>query len=214
MSTTVGTLEKKVETVISTLSPEELAKFLHNEVTRISHNQADGEIEDAQLADVHRIYEQYVITKDWPGYAKFWKAMDAEDIRYWSVLYFKTVLESLVKQDALITLLLLSEYRHWIKEYMKPYKAKRDPAWKEYMDSDLDHLKGYLTRKREIAKEIKEILSSGMWEEWKLERPVLDLPEDENKEIIDLCEKVESWIQAREIVVDLEASENVKIKKS
>jgi len=196
MSTTVGTLEKKVETVLENLTPEELAKLISKEVISISYDQAAGNDEDARLKEIHRIYDRYVLTKDWSDYAKFWRATDEEDIRHWSGAYFTSTLKGLEREYALISLLLLSESRVWLIDYIA-WTKNHDPERREILVDKREHIKGYLQRRQEIQQVIKEALDAGFWEQWKIPRPVIDPTTFE--EFQDLFGDLEGWIMARDL---------------
>ncbi len=197
-TTTVGTLSKDVEKIVSTLSPEEMAKYISNEINSIATSQAGDADEDARLADVRRIYDEHVITRDMYEYAKFWRAMDTEDIRHWTGAYFRGVLDGLQREDALLTLLIRAESRAWITDYKDLLTTeKRDPVVVERMGIDREHMKGFLARKREIAETVKEIMKADFWQTWKIERPVIDLSENN----MAICEKAEAWIAERDLQV-------------
>lgn len=196
MSTTVGTLEKKVESVMENLTPEELAKLINKEVISISYTQATGKDQDARLAEIHRIYNKYVLTKDWPGYAKFWRTMDEEDIRYWSRTYFTSMLQGLERESALITLLLLSESRIWLVDYIA-WTKNHNPEQKEILEDKRKRIKEFLQRWQEIQQAGKEALDAGFWEQWQMPRPTIHITTEE--EFRDLFGDLEEWIMARDL---------------
>jgi hypothetical protein len=196
MSTTIGTLEKNIEKVISTLSPEELAKLLSEEVISISNNQAAGKDQDARFAETIRIYEQHVLTKDWPVYAKFWRTMHEEDIRYWSWAYFTSMLDGIAKQDALIVLLIRAESTLWITRY-KDYLTHPNKEIKDILEHDRQEIKCLLKRRQEIRQAINEMIEAGFWEQWNIPRPSIDMAESD--EFLNILNDVEQWITTRDL---------------
>lgn len=197
MSTTVGTLEKKVETVLENLTPEEKAKYLYDKTWDIANRQANGSNEEAHWNEIKNFFHRHVATLGARDYIAFLTADDNLNTRKWAGMYFSSQLAGLDREDALIALLLFEKERIWINEILKPDKVKEDPVWKERLERDREQIKGLRNRKRAIFKEIKEILEADFWEKWEIERPQLELPDSE--EFLTTIEEVETRAAKRDL---------------
>jgi hypothetical protein len=129
-------------------------------------------------------------------YAKFWRTMHEEDIRYWSWAYFTSMLDGIAKQDALIVLLIRAESTLWITRY-KDYLTHPNKEIKDILEHDRQEIKCLLKRRQEIRQAINEMIEAGFWEQWNIPRPSIDMAESD--EFLNILNDVEQWITTRDL---------------
>lgn len=170
MSTTVGTLEKKVETVFENLTPDEKAKYLYDESWRSADRQAKGEDEEAHQQNIERFFHRHVATLSASDYIKFLIAEDKLNTSKWSGMYFTSTLIGYDREDCLLQLVI--GYMDLVNTLFAQLSAKKK---KVYSGSPArDEVKANFQKRRaDILKDAKLIWKDVLWEQWNIPRPDL-----------------------------------------
>ena len=142
---------------------------------KIADAYARGEdITEAQQ-EQRRFIDKYVDSLSNHEYIHYLIKLGHCDETEWCRRFFNTHLEDLARQDALISLLLIQLDIRWRYEIIlrgKGYSGLNDDV---KLIENRDHvkkmIKGCRERKRDIAKEIHDIISSGMWDIQGIPRP-------------------------------------------
>jgi peroxiredoxin family protein len=170
MSTTVGTLEKKVETVFETLTPAEKAKYVYDETWRSADRQAKGIDEETHQQEIERFFHRHVATLSATGYIEFLIAQDRLNTGKWAGMYFASTLMGYDREDALIDLLI--RYAGLTKSLIRGKCAKKDKLHAAAPGMD-EMINGFRERQAAIIKDAKGIWKDGFWEQWNIPRPDL-----------------------------------------
>jgi hypothetical protein len=170
MSTTVGTLEKKVETVFENLTPAERAKYVYDETWRIADEHSKGIDEESHQKEIERFFHRHVATLSAGGYIEFLIAEDKLNTGKWAGMYFTSKLTGYDREDCL--LLLLIDYMHLVNDLFAQSCKKRN---KEYSSSPArdEVIADFQKKRAEIVKEAAIIWKDGLWERWNIPRPEL-----------------------------------------
>jgi hypothetical protein len=168
MSTTVGTLEKKVETVFENLTPAEKAKYLYDESWRIADRQAKGEDEEAHQKNMERFLHRHVATLSASGQIQFLIAEDKLNTGKWGGMYFTSTLKAYDREDCLLQLLI--EDADLMKRLISEKCAKKDKLRTATPGLD-EMIRRYQDRRTAILKDAKTIWKYGLWEQWNIPRP-------------------------------------------
>lgn len=170
MSTTVGTLEKKVETVFENLSPAEKAKYVYDETWRIADRQSKGIDEEAHQQEIERFFHRHVATLSASGRIEFLIEEDRLNTGKWAGMHFSSTMLGYDREDCLLHLLIL--YTDLINDLFAQIckkKGKRpieNPARTELIEE-------YRKRRAAILKDAKVIWKDGFWDQWNVTRPEL-----------------------------------------
>ena len=162
------------------LSGKELARYVHHAARRMSRDTTEGTglAMDQQVAFLTRIHEKYVIHLSWSDRADFWKEMYTRERNEGGRDYFSMLLDSFVKQDALISILII-EKRHALEQERTDSRST-DPDWGKRIDLHKEQIQRLIERKRQIVREVEEILDSGFWDTLGISRPdIMLIGEDE-----------------------------------
>jgi hypothetical protein len=170
MSTTVGTLEKKVETVFENLTPAEKAKYVYDESWRSADRQAKGIDEEAHQQEMERFFHRHVATLSAAGRIEFLIAEDRLNTGKWAGMYFTSTLMGYDREDALIDLLI--RYAGLTKDLIRAKCAKTDKLHTKASGMD-EMINGFQNRRTAILKDAKTIWKDGLWEQWNIPRPDL-----------------------------------------
>jgi hypothetical protein len=170
MSTTVGTLEKKVETVFENLTPAEKAKYVYDETWRIADRQASGEDEDAHQREIERFFHRHIATLSAAGYIEYLIAEDKLNTGKWAEIHFTSTLKAYDREDCQIQLLI--HYAELVKHLIAQECIKKDKLYKTTPGID-EMIRGYQDRRTAILKDAKIIWKDGFWEQWNIPRPEL-----------------------------------------
>ncbi len=157
------------------LGGRELARYVHDAARRMSGGSAEGVgmAMDQQVAFLTRIHEKYVVHLNWSDRADFWKEMYTRERNEAGKDFFSMLLDSFVKQDALISILII-EKRHSL-EMERTDSGSTDPAWAGRIERQKEQIRRLENRKREIAREVDEILDSRFWDTLGIPRPDITL---------------------------------------
>ena len=174
MSTTVGTLEKKVETVFENLTPEEKAEYIYDETWRVADEQAKGIDEEAHQQNIERFFHRHVATLSASGYIQFLIAEDKLNTSKWAGIHFTNTMMAYDREDCLLHLLILdAELLEFLihEKTKKPGQSKTkkiavNPDWARMIE-------GYKSRRAAILKDAKQIWKDDLWERWNIPRPEL-----------------------------------------
>jgi len=187
---TVSEIKKKIDEVYDNLSPEELGKYVSKEFWSIADSMARGEDASHQQKDLETVIDKYVYPLNEWGFIKYLRSVCEADEKEWGRRSFNTYLEGLVRQDALISLLLIQFDTSWRYEIIlrgKDLSGLMDDAeWIEHREHTKKMIKELRERKREIAEEIQDILSSEFWDIRGIPRPdVPDIDPEEHQTILE-----------------------------
>lgn len=170
MSTTVGTLEKKVETVFENLTPAEKAKYVYDETWRIADEHSKGIDEETHQQEIERFFHRHVATLSAAGYIEFLIAEDKLNTGKWAGIHFTSTLKGYDREDCLLDLLI--RYAELTKHLIQEKCAKTDKLHKESPGMD-EMINGFRLRQADIIKDAKGIWKDGFWEQWNTPRPDL-----------------------------------------
>jgi len=170
MSTTVGTLEKKVETAFESLTPAEKAKYLYDETWRIADRQAKGIDEETHQQEIERFFHRHIATLSAAGQIEFLIAEDKLNTGKWAGMYFTSTLMGYDREDCLLDLLLL--YAEPVKSLIREKRSKKDKLHAESLGMEI-MLNRFRERRAAILKDATVIWKDGCWEQWNIPRPVL-----------------------------------------
>lgn len=170
MSTTVGTLEKKVETVLENLTPAEKAKYVYDETWRIADRQSKGIDEESHQQEIERFLHRHVATLSATGYIEFLIAEDRLNTGKWAGMHFVSTLEGYDREDALIDLLI--RYAGLTKSLIREKCTKTDKLHAQSSGMD-EMINGFRKRQADIIKDAKGIWKDSFWEQWNITRPDL-----------------------------------------
>jgi hypothetical protein len=176
MSTTVGTLEKKVETVFENLTPAEKAKYVSDRIWDISVRQSKGFDEEAHHQDIETFLRRHVLTLSAPDYIDYITAEKNHDINKWAWMYFYKVIWY---QDLIIALLgqVIDHIENQKEMTTEPQKIKQPEKMMEVFDSEIKMLKGW---QEDYRKENTMLLRDVPWGKINAappDYPLFDLPE-------------------------------------
>lgn len=169
MSTTVGTLEKKVEMVFENLTPEEKAKYVHDETWNIANRHSEGFDEEAHQRGIERFFHRHVATLSAAGYIEFLITQDKLNLHKWAGMYFTSTLTAYDREDCLLQLLILHVPLDLIIPQRTAKKGKEqitNPAREEMLEQ-------FRKRRAAILKDAKVIWNDDFWEREGLTRPDL-----------------------------------------
>jgi len=170
MSTTVGTLEKKVETVFENLTPAEKAKYVYDETWRIADRQSKGIDEETHQQEIERFFYRHVATLSASGFIEYLITEDRLNTGKWAGMHFSSTMLGYDREDCLLHLLI--SYVDLINDLFaqSPTKKKKiisgSPARDEIV---IDFQK----RRDAILRDAKTIWKDGCWEQWNIPRPEL-----------------------------------------
>ncbi|HNX17563.1 MAG TPA: hypothetical protein PKM50_04435 [Methanoregula sp.] len=170
MSTTVGTLEKKVETVLDNLSPAEKAKYVYDETWRSADRQAKGIDEETHQQEIERFFHRHVATLSAAGQIEFLIAEDRLNTGKWAGMHFTSTMLGYDREDCLLDLLIL--YAELTKYLIRVKCAKKDKLHAESPGMD-EMITRFRERRADIIKDAKGIWKDGFWEQWNITRPDL-----------------------------------------
>jgi len=170
MSTTVGTLEKKVETVFEDLTPEEKAKYLYDKTWDFANRQAEGFNEEAHWNEIKNFFHRYVATLSAPDYIAYLIAEDKLNTRKWARMHFTSALEAYDREDSLLHLLMLYAKPLDLIISQKSAKKGKEPVINPAREEMIDRIK---ERRVAILKDAKVIWKDDFWERENLPRPDL-----------------------------------------
>ena len=160
MSTTVGTLEKKVETVFENLTPAEKAKYVYDESWRIADRQSKGIDEETHQQEIERFFHRHVATLSAAGFIEYLIAEETLNTNKWSWMYFYKVLWY---QDLVCALLGQIIHHIEIQKEMteNPKLIKQPDKMIEVFDSEIKTLSKW---REEYRQEINMLLKEVPWE--------------------------------------------------
>jgi len=170
MSTTVGTLEKKVETVFENLTPAEKAKYVYDETWRIADEHSKGIDEEAHQQEIERFLHRHVATLSAAGQIEYLITEDKLNTGKWAGIHFTSTLKGLDREDCQLDLLIL--YAELTKYLIREKCAKKDKLKAEIPGMD-ELLNVFRKRQADIIKEAKSIWKDVLWEQWNIPRPEL-----------------------------------------
>jgi hypothetical protein len=170
MSTTVGTLEKKVETVFENLSPVEKAKYVYDETWRIADRKANSEDEEAHQQEIERFFYQHVATLSAVDYIKFLIADDKLNTRKWAGMHFTSTLMAYDREDCLLDLLIIDMD---LLDHLLSQKGKKKGKGQGTNQNRNELIEQYRERRAAILKDAKVIWKDDFWERERLSRPDL-----------------------------------------
>ncbi len=162
------------------LPGKELARYVHETARRMSRDTTEGigMAMDQQVAYLTRIHEKYVVHLSWSDRADFWKEMYTRERNEAGRDYFSMLLDSFVKQDALISILIIEKER--ILERERTDSRTIDPEWTGRIELHKEQIRRLIERKRQIVHEVEEILDSRFWDTLGIPRPdIMLIGEDE-----------------------------------
>ncbi len=162
------------------LSGKELARYVHDTARRMSRDTTEGVgmAMDQQVAFLTRIHEKYVVHLSWSDKADFWKEMYTRERNEAGKDYFSMLLDSFVKQDALISILIVEKQHALDRE--RTDSRTTDPDWGKRIDLHKEQITRLMERKRLIVHEVEEILDSRFWDTLGIPRPdIMLIGEDE-----------------------------------
>lgn len=170
MSTTVGTLEKKVETVFENLSPGEKAKYVYDETWRIADRQSKGIDEETHQQEIERFFHRHVATLSATGFIEYLIAEDRLNTGKWAGMNFSSTLVGYDREDCLLQLLI--SYMDLINDlFAQICKKKGKRPIENPIRNEL--IEEYRKRRAAILKDAKVIWNDGFWEQWNTLRPEL-----------------------------------------
>ena len=157
------------------LPGKELASYVHDAARRMSRDTTEGTglAMDQQVAFLTRIHEKYVVHLSWSDRADFWKEMYTMERNEGGRDFFSMLLDSFVKQDALISILIIEKRRTLEQERTNSHST--DPEWGKRIDLHKEQIQRLIERKRQIAQEVDEILDSHFWDTLGIARPDVTL---------------------------------------
>ena len=178
MSTTVGTLEKKVETVFENLTPAERAKYVYDETWRIADGQSKGIDEEAHQQEIERFLHRHVATLSAAGQIEYLIAEDKLNTGKWAGIHFTSTMVAYDREDCLLQLLI--SYMNLVNDLFAQSSAKKKkiPSGSPARD---EIIVDFQNRRAAILKDAKGIWKDGLWEQWNIPRP--DLSQDFMKAI-------------------------------
>ena len=88
------------------LTPEEMAKYVMNEEERIIGLKVTGKDTTREDEQLDEFYTKYVLRRDIYHYAAFLRAINEEERASWARFWINTAVPSLVREQALVTLLI------------------------------------------------------------------------------------------------------------
>ncbi len=195
MTATIGTLQKSVESHYEALSPIEKARWFSNEIIDTGRCEARGEDVTTREEEIRNFIKQYVNTlSDW-DYACYLKELDHQDIRYWTGAYFTAAINGFIREEALISMLIIYKTNHLIRDLLELKKGKAEYL-RGRIDTSKEHITGYKRRRKEINDELKAILSASFWDTWNIPRP--DIKPIFDQDYYDLVDDLELDIEAYE----------------
>ena len=176
MTVTGGTLTKKVEKMLESLTPVEKARFMSGEWWRLADEFSRGENVTALEKDLETIEDRYILSMEAVDFIRYHQERYKLDIREWGARFIYTYLEGLEQQYTLISLLLAEmEDRAGLNEKKTPDEVKEDPLWKYEHETSMRLIAVLEERQRDIAKQIKKYLAADFWEIRNITRPVMKL---------------------------------------
>jgi hypothetical protein len=179
MTVTGGTLTKKVEKMLESLTPVEKARYMSGEWWRLADEFSTGKNVTALEKDLKTIEDRYILSMGAVDFIRYHQERYKLDIREWGARFIHTYLAGLEQQYTLISLLLAEmEDRAMINEMKIPDEVKEDPLWKYEHETSRRLIAVLEERQRSIAKEIKDCLAADFWEIRNLPRPVIELRPD------------------------------------
>ncbi|MEI6841200.1 MAG: hypothetical protein WCK53_08035 [Methanomicrobiales archaeon] len=170
MTVTVGTLQKNVEVQYSALSPIEKARWFSQEVIDVGKCEARGGDITGREEAIKDFIKKYVNNlSDW-DYACYFRELNNLDIKYWANAYFTAAINGFIREEALISMLVLYKTDKLVRDLIEWKKGKADYL-REDIDTAKEHLAGYKTRRNEINAEIQATLEAPFWDTWSIPRP-------------------------------------------
>ena len=175
MSTTVGTREKKVETVFENLTPKEKAKYVSDQIWAISVRQSQGFDEEAHQRDIENFINRHVFTLSAPDYIDYITAEKNHDINKWAKMYFYSILWY---QDLIIGLLTvdIEQLKYQKEDANFSLKTKYQKEIIESLERHISMLEKWQER---LRKENLTILKEVPWDKINAnppKYPQFDLP--------------------------------------
>jgi hypothetical protein len=172
MSMTMSELRKNVDRAYDKLTPKERARMVSAGLWEIADAWARGEEIAEQQEEHRRFIDRYVAPLTNNEFIRYLIALADCDGAEWGRRYHVTLIQGLVREDALITLLLINLDRRWEREIVcAPSKENGSQKWIETRDRIRSQITGLRDRKRAIAAETDAIFESDFWEIGKIERP-------------------------------------------
>ncbi len=177
MGITVKSTTKTPEDVLKTYSGTELADYFYDEAMRVSRETATGRKIDLKTQEevLTQIHDDYVIPLSWGENAEFWKQMYTRERNDSGRDFFLMLLDSFVKQDALISILLVEKRRTLLHEMEKTEEVRQSPEWLDQMCLEIAQVRRLKNRKKQIAAEVKSILDAPFWDTLMIARPEITL---------------------------------------
>jgi hypothetical protein len=166
---TTNEVKRSLDKAYDDLSPEERARVTSAGGWMIADMFARGEDIHKQEQEQRRFIDQYVNTLTNYQYIHFLIALADRDEAEWGKRYFYDVIQGLVRENSLISLLLLNLDRRWSQEII--CTRKNGDGWIESRDRLAEQITILRERKRAIAAEIDAIFKSEFWEVRNIERP-------------------------------------------
>lgn len=170
MSTTVGTLEKKVETVFENLTPAEKAKYVYDESWRSADRQSKGIDEETHHQEMERFFHRHVATLSAAGQIEFLIAEDKLNTGKWAGMFFTSTIVGYDREDCLLHLLI--SYVDLVNDLFAQSFTKKKKIFSGSPARDKIII-DFQNRRAAILKDAKTIWKDGCWEQWNIPRPEL-----------------------------------------
>jgi hypothetical protein len=170
MTVTIGTLQKNVEVQYGALSPTEKAQWFSLEIIDTGKEEARGGDITGKEEAIRDFIKKYVNNlSDW-DYACFLKELNSLDTKYWAGAYFTAAINGFVREEALISMLVIYKINKLVRDLIELKTGKADYL-RESIDTAKEHISGYKLRQREINAEIQKTLEAPFWDTWSIPRP-------------------------------------------
>ncbi len=170
--TTANDVKKALDKAYDKLTPEERAHVVSASGWKIADTYARREDITAQVQEQHRFIDKYVDNLTNSQFIHFLIALADRYEVEWGRRYCSMYIQGLVREDALIGMLLINLDCRWFNEIeLAPKKEYGTPWWTKKRDKIAKQITIVRERKRVIAADIDEILEGDIWEIRQMQRP-------------------------------------------